>query len=429
MKLSVLASAILLLFATSTAGASVLTTGTMCGKFFPTASGCGSTNGIESNNFDAPLQVWTASAAGARGQLLVFFHGHGGSPASATEFQEYAVALGYDVISLDFAYGRDYPQKTATGGTWSPADAECAHPAPDGTCGMSIAGVCGCYTDCYGDRWRTIWQGGSSTGLSTVTPDWTIDSRLAHVIAYMRDHVNTRYASYLTGSAPKWTSIAVAGHSLGASLAGYIGKWQHVLRVIMMSGAGDTLAPHTDMTSWGTAYGCNVSGPQGCQGTDNGNPYDFAGCTCKPTTYAYGVANNIGSCELSTDAVGWVADRFELDGGTHWATPIASFFGFEDSDDKTCNWFAPQGKLIMTHRNWATMGLLDQIVTGAGQGPITLGTHHGVIVMNGSTPAQICSDGTSSNNNSGHDATVSDVCTNPVDDDNRDEIYKFVLTN
>lgn len=439
MKRAILAFASIISLSLATAGASTLTTGTMCNKFFTTASGCGSSNGIEANNFDRSLQVWTASSNVARNQLLVFFHGHGGDPTSATDFQQYAVALGYDVISLDFAYGRDYPQTTASGGTWSPADAQCDHPNSDGTCGMSVIGVCGCYTDCYGYRWRSIWQGGSYTGLPTVTGDWTVESRLTHVITYMRDHLNGRYGNYLSGSSPNWTSIAVAGHSFGASLAGYIGKWQHVARVIMMSGSCDTLAPHTDMATWGDAYGCDVTGPQGCQGSDGASSYNFTGCTCKHTTYGYGGANNLGFCTLSTDAVGWVADRFELDGGTHWATPLSSFYGFEDSDDKTCNWLAPAGKMIMSQRNWTTMGLSDQhvagapagwnYVTGAGQGLIQLSSsrYQGVVVMNGSTAAQICSDGSSSNSNSGHNATVSDVCTNPIDGDNRDAIYQFML--
>ena len=420
-----LASIFAVLLATSTAGASPIT-GTMCGKFFPSASGCGGSSGVEANNFDASLQVWP-SASGSRG-LLVFFHGHGGSPTSATDFQSYAMSLGYDVISLDYAYGRDYPQKTTGGASWSPADASCAYPASDGTCGMSLSGVCGCYSDCYGYRWRSIWQGGSYTGLPTVSADWTIDSRLAHVISYMRDHGYPRFGNYLANGAPSWPSITIAGHSLGASLVGYIAKWQQVRRVIMMSGTGDTLAPHTDLTTWGDAYGCDLSGSAGCNGVDGNDTYTFAGCTCKHTTYSYGGANNLGYCTLSTDAPGWITDRYENDGGTVWATPATSFYGFEDSDDKTCNWLAPDSKVIMTQRNWFTMGVGAQFVTGAGLGPIHLSSPsvHGVVVMDGTTPAQIC-DG---NGVSGHNATVvANVCTTSTDDANRTAIYDFMLTN
>ena len=100
-----------------------------------------------------------------------------------------------------------------------------------------------------------------------------------------------------------------------------------------------------------------------------------------------------------------------------------------DSNDKACNWLAPSSKVIMSERNWTTMGLMDQhvagapagwnYVTGAGQGVIQLSTsrYQGVVVMNGTAPAQICNDGSSSNANSSHDATVSDVCTNALDRD------------
>ncbi len=414
-------------------------TGTMCNKFHgaQAPSGCGTSDGVEANNFDHPVEVWVSDAHDHK--LLVFLHGHNGAPDTGLEFQKLANELGFDVISLDYAYGRDY----CVTPTWSPADANCPEPSPppkgltcapahDRACLMSQAQVCGCYSDCYEKRWTSIWQGGGGSGLPTVTQDWSINARLLAVINWMNSHGHPRFGSYLAkgtgGDGIKWSVLTLAAHSLGTSLAGVIAKSKRVDRVVMMSGTGDTMAPHTDsnLSTWSSAYGCNS-----CEGIDaNGHHVTFTNCKCHDTTFAFGVngAGKPGVCTLSLETVGWAKD------GHPWQTLPDRFFGFEDSDDATNNWFGPGHISAITQNNWTAIGLGPpwSFTTGAGShSAVNLSGAHGVVVESTPhpAPAQICDVGSVS----GHDATISDgACsTSGAHDDaeRRRSIWRFILTH
>src|SRR5262249_29833971 len=78
---------------------SPLRTGPMCGPFNPGAYGCSSSSSayVEARNFDPLVYLYGATGT-PRNQLLLFFHGHNGSPGGNTGFLEYAAELGYDVV-------------------------------------------------------------------------------------------------------------------------------------------------------------------------------------------------------------------------------------------------------------------------------------------------------------------------------------------
>jgi hypothetical protein len=427
--------------------------GTMCGKFNTSASGCAAPKGMEASEYDQPVYV-TATQATPLNKLVVFFHGHGGAPAGNNDFLALAAQKGYDTIDLDYDYGRDYKSPP-----WP-----CKHAEVKGgvaTCVLGGRDVCGCYTDCYGYRWESIWRGTAHTGVPPVGADWTVDARLKAVLKYMSGKV-TRFGQYLDPAqldGINWAGkggvagITLAAHSLGDGLIGHIAKWQQVDRVIFNSGVCDKLAPdlnaswksnHNVTPTWENGYGCNS-----CVGTDeNGNPYTFSGCTCNRTSFEYGAANGIGACTLSTKAVGWIQDNAfgAVPAGAHWKTDISRMYAFADSSDTTCTWEAP--KAIATQRNWIALNFAKQHAAGAADGwnyvgdcahPLgpQAGKNHALLstTIPGKTYSQICNQAslicTAPGGTSGHNATVSgDACTgNTAAGNARNAIWEFMLTN
>jgi len=406
--------------------------GTMCGKFFPTAYGCtGNSSYVEASDFDDPVSVYMADSNVKLTKLLVFFHGHGGSPQGNSDFLTFAAEEGYDVITIDYDYSRDYEEPSAP----RPSDASCG----GGTCGMSVDAVCGCYSDCYGQRNSLAWNGGSHAGLPSVSADWSVNTRLSKVVNWVVGHTGyARFSNYLDANqrgGMNWSRVTVAGHSLGSDLAGYIGKWQAVDRVIMMSGPASKLAPDSgDTVSWGKAFGCSNSSSSGC-----GPGTSFPGCTCSSTTYTYGVDNGIGTCALSTSPIGWVADNhFGGNTGVTWQTGTSRIYGFEDADDNVANWLAPS--TISTHRNWLSINLDARHDSGfsdgwnqvgdflSPQGP-QAGNWHGVLSGTNAFFGQICA----ANGVKGHNAVISDAACVGAPPNlpaaNRYEVWDFILTH
>jgi hypothetical protein len=410
--------------------------GTMCGKFFPTAYGCtGGSSYVEARSFDKTVSVYTADSSTKLTKLVVYFHGHGGTPTGNTDLLVTAAELGYDVITLDYDYSRDYTQPASP----LPIDAACG----GGTCNMSIDAVCGCYTDCYGYRNNSVWNGGNYVGLPTVHADWSVNKRLNKVVSWMVNNTGyARFSNYLDPAQRggiNWSRVTVVGHSLGSDLAGYIGKWQSVERVVVLSGPAGKLAPDSsDLVSWGTAYGCSNSSSAGC-----GPGTAFPGCSCTPTTFNFGVQNGIGTCSLSSAPVGWVADNhFGGNTGYSWQTSNDRYYGLADTDDNVANWTAPM--TISMQRNWLAIDLDSRHDPGYADGwndvgdcdapgSLQSGNWHGVIsrAADGSV-SQICC----ANNATGHRATVSDdACPmyggGPISlaAVNRWGVWQFMLTN
>ena len=73
-----------------------------------------------------------------------------------------------------------------------------------------------------------------------VTPANGIDNRLTKLLRYLdAQFPDEGWSSFLRHGEPKWSRIAVAGHSTGAGQAAMIGKLRHVDRVVMFSGPPD----------------------------------------------------------------------------------------------------------------------------------------------------------------------------------------------
>ncbi|MFT3842259.1 MAG: hypothetical protein QM723_35040 [Myxococcaceae bacterium] len=413
-------------------------TGTMCANFNPNACGCsGGCHGsfplhtyyLEANEFDDPVTIYTpAPGTNLKTKLLVFLHGHGGSPGNNVAFLQRAAALGYDVIALDYDYGRDYQQAPA-GNNMYPGDAQCANPMPGTlTCGMSIDRVCGCFTNCYGQRDSQIAFGGSSAGLPTTHADWSIQSRLVATLQWLHLNANTqpekdRFGVYLNGSLPNWPFIVMTGHSLGTSMAAFIGANRSVDRVILFSGMCEKLFPDGNYTSsnFGSAFGCTSN-----VGTDeNGNAFTFTGASCSATTY--GFTNSAGHCTLKMTPTAWMSQ----------ITHPGKFFFLQDSNDLTCNWFTSAGKPGQNQINNLGAHIDQQHLSGYADNfnyvgdyshwyGLQAGGYHGVVSSYG-TPfvfeSQICSLG------GGHNAVISDTaCANSTETSHRTAIWDFMLT-
>ena len=144
--------------------------------------------------------------------LLVYFPGTGGTPASGALFLEAAANAGYRVISLQYDNANAVP--TICG------------PNPDPACS---------------DRFRQKRVFGDDTTKDIDdSPSESIVSRLTKLLQYLDAHHHDEgWGRYLRGAEPNWSRIAFAGHSQGGGHAAYIAKKEKVARVIVLSGAGD----------------------------------------------------------------------------------------------------------------------------------------------------------------------------------------------
>ena len=73
-----------------------------------------------------------------------------------------------------------------------------------------------------------------------VTPANGIDNRLTKLLRYLdAQFPDESWSSFLRHGEPRWSRIAVAGHSTGAGQAAMIGRLRNVRRVVMFSGPPD----------------------------------------------------------------------------------------------------------------------------------------------------------------------------------------------
>jgi hypothetical protein len=162
-------------------------------------------------------------------KLLVFMPGTNFRPWESQLVGEEAARLGYHVIGLMY--------QNNVG-----VDAKCK--------GSSDV-------NCSGDMRLEILTGvdiSTTPDISTrvdVTPANGIDNRLSRLLMFLADSFpDEGWSRFLDPGAdgrpaPKWSQIAVAGHSQGAGQAALIGKLRHVDRVVMFSGPPDARKPDT----------------------------------------------------------------------------------------------------------------------------------------------------------------------------------------
>lgn len=106
----------------------------------------------------------------------------------------------------------------------------------------AIATVCGNSSrpDCSGEVRNEILTGQDTSPLVSVNRVNSIVGRLIDLIAFLdRSFPNEGWGQYLVSGQPDWSRIAVAGHSQGAGLAGFLGKEVRLLRIGMFSGPND----------------------------------------------------------------------------------------------------------------------------------------------------------------------------------------------
>jgi hypothetical protein len=148
-------------------------------------------------------------AAPARQQLLIFFPGSCAPPNLYRTFLREAANDGYHAIGLSYP---NCPEINATCFVQAPID-------PD------------CQEKMRGERLDGI----DTTPLVAVTPPNAILNRIVKLIELLAaNHPADGWGAFLDGGAPRWSSIAVAGHSQGGGHAANVARLFGVARVIML---------------------------------------------------------------------------------------------------------------------------------------------------------------------------------------------------
>jgi len=156
--------------------------------------------------------VWLDAAQESNGKLLVFLPGSNGKPRGYQLLEQEAARLGYHVIGLMYQNS------------------------------VAVVDVCTGSPDpnCSGNMRLEIIDGVDRSSFVDVSPANSIDNRLTKLLLYLdAQYPNEQWSRFLKHGAPKWSQIAVGGHSQGAGQAALIGKIHHVNRVIMFGGPVD----------------------------------------------------------------------------------------------------------------------------------------------------------------------------------------------
>jgi hypothetical protein len=161
--------------------------------------------------------VWLDASRPSNGKLFVFMPGiapPGPRPRSYQLVQQEAARLGYHVIGL--TYQNNFGA-VCTG-------------SPD--------------PDCFGNVRLEIIDGVDRSGLVHMSRANSIDNRLTKLLLYLDAQFPAEgWSRFLHKGTPKWSQIAVGGHSGGAGQAALIGKIRHVDRVAMLAGWSDARGP------------------------------------------------------------------------------------------------------------------------------------------------------------------------------------------
>lgn len=140
--------------------------------------------------------------------LFVFLPGTNRTPSVCKAITRKAAALGYHTIGLTYS--------NATAGN------PLCSPTGDTTCHRRlrlevIDGI---------DRHPSI----------NITPTNSIINRLYKLLVYLNKNLpGQNWGQYILNGQPDWSKIVISGHSQGAALAGVIGKFYPIKRVIMFS--------------------------------------------------------------------------------------------------------------------------------------------------------------------------------------------------
>ena len=181
--------------------------------------------------------VWLDTTARSNRKLFVFMPGNGQRPAMFQRVPEEAARLGYHVIGLM------YPNS------------------------VRIIAVCGGQPDpnsCYENARLETFDGVDRSTFVHVNKANSVENRLTKVLQFLADSFPDQgWSRFLAHGTPKWSQIAVSGHSQGGGEATIIAKLHVVARVVLFSSVGDSIGrqcapwPATHVTPsdryWGLA--------------------------------------------------------------------------------------------------------------------------------------------------------------------------------
>lgn len=159
--------------------------------------------------------AYVPSTGPRRNELVVFFPGTTGVPASFENFCQNAANQGYHAIAL--TYEND----------------------------QSMQSLCGMSEDprCYRDVRTEVLTGEDRSSKVEVDRPNSIEFRLAAFLHYLqRNHPDQQWGQFLTSQNSSWTDcidwsqLLLCGHSQGAGYAAFAGTLHETKRVVMMSG-------------------------------------------------------------------------------------------------------------------------------------------------------------------------------------------------
>jgi hypothetical protein len=174
---------------------------------------------FNSEKDDPRHYVWLDTAARSNHRLFLFMPAARGVPSTYQRIGEEAARLGYHVIGLMYQDS------------------------------VRLADVCGAINDddssaaCFLDARLAIIHGGVTPAarLKVLVPDG-IDNRLTKLLVHLASrYPEEGWSRFLVGQAPKWSHIAVGGHSQGGGQAAVIAKIRLVDRVVLFSAVPDSI--------------------------------------------------------------------------------------------------------------------------------------------------------------------------------------------
>src|SRR5438128_2998093 len=165
---------------------------------------------------------WPAQTSGSNHKLFVFLPGTRQNPSIFQLVQQEAARLGYHVIGLMYPTGGGLAKACPT--------------TPDPSA-------------CYENARLEIIDGIDRVAFMDVNVANSIDNRLTKLLQYLTLHYpDEGWDRFLLRDKPKWSQIAVSGHSGGGGNAAMIAKIRLVARVVLFSSVTDSM--HAEAPSW-----------------------------------------------------------------------------------------------------------------------------------------------------------------------------------
>ena len=168
------------------------------------------------DQFLSPHYAWLDTAAQSNERLLVFMPGTRQVAGMFQLVQQEAARLGYHVIGLTYS---NSPQGFVIGCSVDPDPATC-----------------------YENGHLEMLDGIDRSPFMAVSEANGIDNRLTKLLQYLvAQYPDEGWSRFLLDDAPKWSQIAVSGHSLGGGEAAIIAKLHVVARVVLFSSVTDSV--------------------------------------------------------------------------------------------------------------------------------------------------------------------------------------------